>query len=231
VKQNIFEKAGMKHSFIMSTANMNLYTPSFKGNGVFNFEYLDAIYGDKNVYTTVTDLKRYDSAIHNRLLLDSNSYALAWQPWYKDGQHRDSHEYYGLGWRLKVWPDGKKIVYHNGWWHGNNSCFQRLIMDTAVIIVTGNKFNSAIYKAGRAANIFRDYYDANGGEDGEEGGVVDTKNIKQQLPVRERRGRHYARNQAVSRSRSVKSTRATKQTKQSKQTKQKTKAPTKRKRR
>ncbi len=227
VKQNIFDKAGMKHSFIMSTSNMNLYTPSFKGNGLYNFEYVDAIYGDKNVYTTCTDLKRYDSAIHNRVLLDSSSYALAWQPWYKDTQHRDSHEFYGLGWRLKVWPDGKKIVYHNGWWHGNNSCFQRLIMDTAVIIVTGNKFNSNIYKAGRAANIFRDYYDSEGSEETEEGGVADANNVKPEPPVRERRGRHLAHNQSVSRSREVKSTRSTKQ----KPTKQKAKLAPKKKRR
>lgn len=225
VKNNIFNKAGMTHSFIMSTSNMNRYLPSFHGNGIYSFDYLDAIYGDKNVYTTCTDLKRYDSAIRNRILLDSNSYALAWQPWYKDTQHRDPHEFYGLGWRLKVWPDGKKIVYHNGWWHGNNSCFQRLIMDTAVIIVTGNRFNSNIYKAGRAANIFRNYYDTDGNEEVEEGSAVDTANVKEP-PIHERRVRHSV---VRSRAKVVKATKVTKKSKLIKPTKQKVKAAKKRK--
>lgn len=231
VKKNIFNKAGMTHSFIMSASNMNLYLPSFHGNGIYSFDYLDAIYGDKNVYTTVTDLKRYDSAIRNRILLDSSSYTLAWQPWYKDSQKRGSNEYYGLGWRLKVWPDGKKVVYHNGWWHGNNSCFQRLIMDTAVIIVTGNRYNTNIYKAGRAANIFRNYYNEKGDEETEEGGVADTTSHVKEAPVSVKRGRYSATRQVAGRSKEARATKSRRLKKIIKTTKQKRKSSPKKRRR
>jgi hypothetical protein len=70
----------------------------------------------------------------------------------------ESWEYYGLGWRLKIFNNNLKIPYHNGWWHGNNSVFQRLISDTAVIIVMGNRYNRRIYSAARVANLFRPYY-------------------------------------------------------------------------
>ncbi|MEO7310150.1 MAG: serine hydrolase [Chitinophagaceae bacterium] len=160
VREKIFEPAGMTHSFILSINDTAKYLPSFKANGaIYNFEYVDAIYGDKNVYTTCRDLMAYDKAIRNHLVLDSASYNMAWTPQQRDTHYHDTTEYYGLGWRLKVWPGGNKIVYHNGWWHGNNSIFQRLYQDTAVIIVTGNVFNRRIYHVPHVANYFRPYYE------------------------------------------------------------------------
>lgn len=46
---------------------------------------------------------------------------------------------------MLCYPDGNKIIYHNGWWHGNNTSFYRFIQDNFTIIVLGNKFNNAIY--------------------------------------------------------------------------------------
>lgn len=160
VQQNIFDRCGMVHSYILSVRNKERYMPSWKANGnMYNFEYLDAIYGDKNLYTTCRDLRAYDSAIQHNILLPQALYDSAWQPISNDPHYRDTIEYYGLGWRIKDWPNGNKIVYHNGWWHGNNAVFQRVYQDTAVIIATGNVFNSKIYSLGRLANFFRTYYE------------------------------------------------------------------------
>jgi CubicO group peptidase (beta-lactamase class C family) len=160
VQQYIFNRCGMSHSYILSVRNEDRYMPSWKANGkVYNFEYLDAIYGDKNLYTTCRDLRNYDSAIQRNVLLPQSLYDSAWQPISSDSHYQDTIEYYGLGWRIKNWPNGNKIVYHNGWWHGNNAVFQRVYQDTAVIIVTGNVFNSKIYSLGRLANFFRTYYE------------------------------------------------------------------------
>ena len=63
---------------------------------------------------------------------------------------------YGLGWRMNVYPDGKKVIYHNGWWHGNNAVFIRMIQDSVTIIVLGNKYNRNIYQAKKMATIFSD---------------------------------------------------------------------------
>lgn len=160
VQQYIFNPAGMTHSYILGVRNQERYMPSWTAGGrrLYDFEYLDAIYGDKNLYTTCQDMRAYDSAITNHLLLPQAYYDTAWMPMSADRHSRDAIEYYGLGWRLKVWDNGNKIPYHNGWWHGNNSVFQHLYQDNAVIIATGNVYNSSIYKLGRLANFFRPYY-------------------------------------------------------------------------
>jgi CubicO group peptidase (beta-lactamase class C family) len=159
VKENIFMPCGMTSSFVFSLNDTGRYNPSFtnRGNQYF-LDFLDCVYGDKNVYTNCRDLLKYDSCIRNNIVLDKKWYDTAWIAYNPDKSYRDSTEYYGLGWRLKYWPNGNKIVYHNGWWHGNNSVFQRLIQDTAVVIITGNRFTHRIYWAAHAANAFRPYY-------------------------------------------------------------------------
>jgi CubicO group peptidase (beta-lactamase class C family) len=159
VKENIFDKAGMEDTYILTAYNKGDYMPSWNERGrIYNYEYLDGLYGDKNVFTTCRDLMKYDSAISKGLLLDTIGYQKAWSPNFKDSKYDEPYEYYGLGWRLKVFDNELKIPYHNGWWHGNNAVFQRLVADTAVIIVMGNRMNRKIYASAKAANIFRDYY-------------------------------------------------------------------------
>jgi CubicO group peptidase (beta-lactamase class C family) len=159
VKENIFDVAGMEDSYILTSFNRGDYMPSWTEKGkIYNYEYLDGLYGDKNVFTTCRDLMKYDEAIRSGKLLDLMQYQKAWEPNFKDTKYDEPWEYYGLGWRLKVFDNDLKIPYHNGWWHGNNAVFQRLVADTAVIIVTGNRMNRKIYASAKAANIFRPYY-------------------------------------------------------------------------
>jgi hypothetical protein len=63
-----------------------------------------------------------------------------------------------LGWRLQLLPNGKKVVYHFGKWHGNNAAFARLIDEKATIIIIGNRFNRMIYDAAHLCyDFFGDY--------------------------------------------------------------------------
>jgi CubicO group peptidase (beta-lactamase class C family) len=159
IKDSIFTPCGMSHSYVVSQKNPQDFIPSFyPGNRIYNFDYLDGVYGDKNVFTTCRDMLKYDSCIRENVLLSKSSYEQVWKPYFKDTHYHDTSEYYGLGWRLKIFDDSTIIPYHNGWWHGNNSVFQRLIPDTAVIIVTGNRFTNRIYQSAKAANVFRPYY-------------------------------------------------------------------------
>ena len=68
---------------------------------------------------------------------------------------------YGLGWRLSEIENGKRIVYHNGWWHGNNTVFIRLPEEKATIILLGNKYNRNIYRAKQLCDLFGDYKQSN----------------------------------------------------------------------
>ncbi len=157
-KENIFNVAGMQDSYVLTALSKGEYMPSWNGKRMYNFDYLDGLYGDKNIFTTCRDLMKFDSAIRCGVLLDPLSYHKAWQPYFRDTKRDEPWEYYGLGWRLKLFDNDLMIPYHNGWWHGNNAVFQRLIADTAVIIVTGNRMNNKIYSSGRVANLFRAYY-------------------------------------------------------------------------
>ena len=65
---------------------------------------------------------------------------------------------YGLGWRMLVYPNGKKVIYHNGRWHGFNSAFARLMDEKVTIIMLSNKFNKGVYKIARDLyNVFGNY--------------------------------------------------------------------------
>ena len=138
--------------------------PSFEyNNRPFRLEFLDAVYGDKNIYSTVRDMLKWDQSLYagglfKQATLDS---AFAGYSFEKQGKRN-----YGLGWRMTSLDNGKKLLYHNGWWHGNNAAFIRLVDEKATIIVLGNKFNRRIYASKHAADIFGNYLqNTNNGEE------------------------------------------------------------------
>ncbi len=152
MKETVFEPLGMKDTYIFSTKDTAKYTPSYKYNFVpYNIEKLDCVYGDKNVYSTPRDMLLWDKALYTNAYVKPQTMQLACTACSneKPGTHN-----YGLGWRLFTYPNNT-IPYHNGWWHGNNAVFTRLVKDTATIIVLGNKYNPKIYKAKQIANIFQ----------------------------------------------------------------------------
>ena len=151
MKDSIFNPIGMKNSFVFSIKDTNNYSPSYGyNNQPFNLENIDCIYGDKNIYSTVQELLLWDKALYNNSIVSEVTYKIATEPC---SNERKSIHNYGLGWRLFISKSDKK-VYHNGWWHGNNAVFVRLIKDTATIITLGNKYNRSIYTTAKMANIF-----------------------------------------------------------------------------
>jgi hypothetical protein len=64
---------------------------------------------------------------------------------------------YGLGWRMLMIPNGKKLIYHNGWWHGNRTVFVRMIDENATIIALSNNDYRNVYSAKRLCDLFGDY--------------------------------------------------------------------------
>ncbi len=157
MKDSVFAPLGMTHSFIFNIKTANDYVPSYQyNNAAFPLEKFDCIYGDKNVYSTVRDMLLWDKALYAGTFVSKQTLEMAFMPY--SNESRSMHNY-GLGWRLLVKPD-ETIVYHNGWWHGNNTVFTRLIKDTATIIVLGNKFNRLIYKSKEISGVFSKAADA-----------------------------------------------------------------------
>lgn len=145
MKQFIFEPLGMNNTFVYDPADPkpdNLAI-SYKYNWLREPDmFADGIYGDKGIYSTVEDMYRWDQSFYNHALLDEKTLKLAYAPY---SFEKAGVKNYGFGWRMMNYPDGYKIIYHNGWWHGNNTVFYRFVKDNFTIIVLGNKYNSRIY--------------------------------------------------------------------------------------
>ncbi len=152
LQDNIFSPLGMNHSFVFTINDSANYKPSYQPNNrPFPIESMDVIYGDKGIYSTVRDMFLWDKALYNHAIISDTTYEKAIAP--SSFEHPGTHNY-GMGWRLLTLPDGK-IVFHNGWWHGNNNVFTRFIDDTATIIILGNKYNKAIYSGMKIGTVFK----------------------------------------------------------------------------
>jgi CubicO group peptidase (beta-lactamase class C family) len=148
----IFSPMGMKNTFVYTDKDSARMTPSFECNRAkFTFNHLDKIYGDKNIFSTPRDLLIWDEYLKRSDFLDSSMLKLAYTPY---SNEKAGNKNYGLGWRMFINQDGEKLIYHNGWWHGNNAVFLRLINKDATVIVLGNQYNRGIYKAKEMISIF-----------------------------------------------------------------------------
>lgn len=74
------------------------------------------------------DLLQWDQSLYKGTLVSLSTLQKAYQPY--SNEHRGIKNY-GLGWHLLINPPDPTIIYHNGWWHGNNTVFKRLVHDNA----------------------------------------------------------------------------------------------------
>ncbi|RZK44800.1 MAG: hypothetical protein EOO94_04895 [Pedobacter sp.] len=146
----------MKDSYAFTLADSARALPSYFNNGrQYAFDFLDLVYGDKNVYSTVRDMLKFDQALYTGSLVSKPLLDSAYSPYSfeKPGTHN-----YGLGWRMLLLKNGKKVIYHNGWWHGNRTAFYRLIDENVTIIAFCNNDSKMIYKTKDMADIFGSYF-------------------------------------------------------------------------
>jgi CubicO group peptidase (beta-lactamase class C family) len=155
LKETIFEPLGMKDTYLYTMADSARSMPSYYLNGkTFAFNFLDLVYGDKNIYSTPRDLLRFDRGLKTSMILKSPILDSAYMPY---SFERSGKGNYGLGWRMNLIENGKKIIYHNGWWHGNRTSFIRLLEEDVTIITLCNNDDMKVYSAKRLADIFGDY--------------------------------------------------------------------------
>jgi CubicO group peptidase (beta-lactamase class C family) len=154
-----FRPLNMTNSFVYTQLDSSKTTPSYDWRGqLIPNNHLDGVYGDKNIYSTAHDLLQWDRLLRTNLLFNAETLEQAYTPY---SNEKPGIRNYGLGWRMNIYPDGNKIIFHNGWWHGNNAAFIRMINQDVTIIALGNRFNRGIYKAKYLVNSFGpDYYTA-----------------------------------------------------------------------
>ncbi|MEO8764902.1 MAG: serine hydrolase domain-containing protein [Ginsengibacter sp.] len=152
LQNTFFTPLHMYDTYTFSMSDSAKAMPSFDWRGrLEKLTYLDTGFGDKNIYSTPEDLLKWDQALYTNEIFSAKTLEEAFTPY---SNEKKGIRNYGYGWRMNVYPNGKKIIYHNGWWHGNNTVFIRMIQDSVTIIALGNKYNRTIYQAKKMAEIF-----------------------------------------------------------------------------
>lgn len=152
-RKNIFGPLGMTHTFIYDkydTVVPNRATGYNKNYARAGVDFLDGVAGDKGVYSTVTDLLKWDQALYGNKLVSQATLKEAYTP---HTRWLNGHSY-GFGWRLFQY-DGDTIIYHGGWWHGFNADFIRDVKKGNTIIVLSNHINWCINRSRDLIELFR----------------------------------------------------------------------------
>lgn len=156
MSEMIFKPLGMKNTYVFDDdKDRKKIVPSYKGNGVeIGFDYLDNVYGDKNIFSTARDLLKFDRARQSPDFLKPE---LLKQVYVGYSNERKGTKNYGLGIRMINWETGQNFYFHNGWWHGNTSSYITLMKEGVTIIALSNKMNRKTYAVRKLAPIFGDY--------------------------------------------------------------------------
>lgn len=155
LSDKFFKPLKMEDTYVFNSANAKTATASYYKNGkAYDLKFLDFIYGDKNIYTTVKDMMKWDKALRDGKVFSKETMTLAYTP---SSTLIADQSNYGLGWRILLVPNGKKIIYHNGWWHGNRSVFIRLLDEDAVIVILSNSSFTTISNSRKLADLFGAY--------------------------------------------------------------------------
>lgn len=152
----IFKPLGMKNTFVFDyEKDKDKIVPSYKANRVeIGKDYLDAVYGDKNIYSTPRDLLKFDRARNSRTFLEPKLLSQVYKGY---SNEREGKKNYGLGIRMINWETGQNFYFHNGWWHGNTSAYVTLQKEQVTMIALSNKFTRQTYNIRKLSKLFGDY--------------------------------------------------------------------------
>lgn len=156
MKKLIFDPLEMKNTFVFNLkTDATKVSQSYKGNIIkYPFNHLDDIYGDKNIYSTPRDILKFDLATYSPTFLNKKLLKEVFKGYSYESKGARN---YGLGIRLLEWEDGKKMFYHNGWWHGNTSAYITLKDEKATLICISNKYTRATYRLKALTSLFGPY--------------------------------------------------------------------------
>lgn len=166
MKQNFFEPLHMDHTFVKTQADSATVNYSYQVNGaLWPPDFSDGPYGDKNIYSTPRDLLKWDQALYNQTIIKQPLLDSAFTPY---SNEKPGIKNYGLGWHLLMLPNGKKVIFHNGRWHGFNAAFARLTDEHVTIIMTCNRMNMGVYQMSKKMYNLFGPYDGKHDDSGEE---------------------------------------------------------------
>lgn len=156
MKRMIFKPLDMKNTFVFDVnLDKERVSVSYKNNyQAIAFDYLDGIYGDKNIYSTPRDILKFDLAMQGPDFLSKELVEKMTKGYsYESKGIRN----YGLGLRIIEWDSGERFYYHNGWWHGNTSSYISLKKEGVMMIALSNKYSTKPYLIRKLSPLFGKY--------------------------------------------------------------------------
>jgi len=156
MKYMIFDPVGMSNTFVFEyDKHKDNVSSSYGYRGTkWAWDHLDKTYGDKNIYSTPRDLFKLDQAMYSDKFIPKKIKNEAFKGYSYESK---GYKNYGLAMRLLEYENGEKLLYHNGWWHGNNTVFVHDTKNQFTVIALGNKQNRSIYSSFRLAGIHDSY--------------------------------------------------------------------------
>ncbi len=152
----IFKPLEMKNTFVFDiNQDKDRVSASYKNNyQAIAFDYLDGIYGDKNIYSTPRDMLKFHLASQGPDFLSKELFEKMHKGYsYESKGIRN----YGLGIRIIEWDSGERFYYHNGWWHGNTSSYVSLTKEGVLMIALSNKYSTKPYEIRKLSPLFGTY--------------------------------------------------------------------------
>ncbi|MCP5049061.1 MAG: serine hydrolase [bacterium] len=153
--QYIFKPLEMKNSLLYDRASPKIknpatsYTLEFGSYKDIDYTPFNFVYGEDNVYSTITDMYKWDHALYTEKLVKASTIKKAFTP----GKLNDgSFTSYGFGWMLST-SEGRKVVSHSGSWVGFRTYIMRDIEDKNTFIIFSNVSHIPVT---RIANALRD---------------------------------------------------------------------------
>lgn len=146
MQELVFKPLGMNNTFVFDyTKDKERVSKSYKGTTPFPWDQFDDLHGDKNIYSTPRDLVKFDLGTYSPDFIKPELLQQAYSG-YSANHIKTPTKDYGLGLRMRFLPpNGEKLIYHNGWWHGNNTSFITVKKDTVTVVCLGNKYSSRPY--------------------------------------------------------------------------------------
>ena len=166
IKKNIFDKAGMKNTFLkkarvpksLQNTIVSYYRkPKWLSNNLINVDSIQEDrdekrtfinnYGESGIHTTTNDLLKYHTALQNGAIINHTSLSKMYNPIIlnnKDTYVVNPKSNYpsssGHSWRVANDSSAGKIVFHAGGIRGGRSFFIRNITkDQVIIMLTNNE--------------------------------------------------------------------------------------------
>ena len=156
MQELIFQPLKMTQSFIMDNSReKESVSQSYNSRmSKQSFDYLDDVYGDKNMYSTVRDLLKMDMGTYSDNFLSASSKKEMYRGYSYENAGKKN---YGLGLRIVELPGKDPYFFHSGWWHGNKGCYASLRADTVCIIALTNTNSQSVYSINRLSTVFGNY--------------------------------------------------------------------------